>query len=159
VIAGSCVIEKRDKRVSRARLRQRPFSLDTHLVSHEPNLVLCVKAPALTSQLASSKELLVSSLCVVKDKEQTVNSELFKDGRILEQSRWRRRIRIGNWVRILRRVLTRALVVARSRSSHKRLIESRQVRRLRNFDVATRSRGIAVHIGGLLRGTSELGQL
>lgn len=50
----------------------------------EPRHVLLMVPPALFLELSSCKILLIGTLRIVKDKEQTIGTELFKDGGVIK---------------------------------------------------------------------------
>ena len=80
-------------------------------VTLEPGHVLFVEPPRLLLELPSRQVLLVSSLGIIKDKEQTVGTQLFKDLRIVKDWTGRGRVAGCSRVGILGSVLTRALIV------------------------------------------------
>lgn len=88
-------------------------------VTLKPSHVLLVKSPALLFELPRCKILLIGALRVVEDKEQRVRSKFLKNLWVLKDCRWRRRIRRGCGVRVLRCVSPGAFIVCRRRGHSK----------------------------------------
>ena len=97
------------------------------LVSLEPSRVLRMEPPALLLQLLRRQVLLVRALGVVENEEQTVDAGLFVEGRIVEGSRRRCRIRRGGRVRILRLVRALPLRLVGPRHVEERVLQTTKV--------------------------------